>query len=152
MTIACWRSECDTYIYMYWAIPCTTPTDDKISRPPYDSLGAVQPPMHGSTLFNIAIYPLGQWSLPHWTRRTVLVWITPCDRQTMSSVGGVCILNGIAHYGYSSLFFTAALASYCMAVNLALVVLMCCYQWFLSSTSDLLFQERMVIQLMLCVN
>ncbi len=50
------------------------------------------------TLFNVAIYPLGQWSLTPWTRRNTeltvphmtvldLVWITPWDRQTMSSVG-----------------------------------------------------------------
>ncbi len=36
--------------------------------------------------------------------RTVLVWITPWYRQTMSSVGSVCILNGIAHSGNWTLF------------------------------------------------
>ncbi len=71
-------------------------TNDKIFRPPLDSLGAAQPPLDTH---------LGQWSLPpghdeiaHCAPRTVLVWITAGDRQTMSAVEGECISNEIAYF------------------------------------------------------
>ncbi len=84
----------------------------------------MQPPRSpGSALLSVpeildpsnVVLPLGQWSLPpghdeiaHCAPppplRTVLVWITPWDRQTMSSIGGVCILNGVAQSTKGILF------------------------------------------------